>query len=440
LPSIVLLVDELTRHDIDEEDTVADEGMVALRDALGKILASEHADVLREGVGLVLREVMELEAAQATGAERYERSSERQTYRNGYRPREFDTRVGTIELSIPKLRQGSYLPSFLNARKRSEQALLGVVMEAYTNGVSTRKVERLVEQLGVESMSKSQVSRICQALDERVEAFRNRPLEGAYPYLWLDARIERVRDTASGMVRQKALLVAYGVHETGRREVIGLAVGEVESEAEWRAFLRSLVARGLAGVRLAISDAHPGLRAAIGQVLGAQWQRCAVHFIRDMLGHVPRQAQPMVRGALKQIFACPDRASAGETLAAVVDQLAVPAGKVARLLQDAEEELLAYMRFPREHWPKIRSTNPLERVNLEIARRSDVVGIYPNDAALLRLATSLLVEQNDEWLIQKRYLSLGSIAQLHQEPCGLSDDDQPALPEGALAAVGKSTT
>jgi transposase-like protein len=242
------------------------------------------------------------------------------------------------------------------------------------------------------------------------------------------------------MVRQKALLVAYGVHQTGRREVIGLAVGEVESEAEWRSFLRSLVARGLTGVRLAISDAHPGLRAAIGQVLGAQWQRCAVHFIRDMLGHVPKQAQPMVRGALKQIFACPDRASAGETLAAVVDQLAVPAGKVARLLQDAEEELLAYMRFPREHWPKIRSTNPLERVNLEIARRSDVVGIYPNDAALLRLATSLLVEQNDEWLIQKRYLSLGSIAQLQEEPCGLSDDDQPALPEGALAVVRKSTT
>jgi transposase-like protein len=201
---------------------MADEGMVALRDAFGKILASEHADVLRDGVALVLREVMELEAAQAAGAERYERSSERRTYRNGYRQREWDTRVGTIELSIPKLRQGSYLPSFLNARKRSEQALLGVVMEAYTNGVSTRKVERLVEQLGVESMSKSQVSRICQALDERVEAFRHRPLEGAYPYLWLDARIERVRDTASGMVRQKALLVAYGVHEAGRREVIGL--------------------------------------------------------------------------------------------------------------------------------------------------------------------------------------------------------------------------
>jgi putative transposase len=418
---------------------MADEGMVALREALGKIMESEHGDMLRESVALVVREVMELEASERAGAERYERSVERQTYRNGYRLREWDTRVGTIELLIPKLRQGSYLPSFLNARKRSEQALLGVVMEAYTNGVSTRKVERLVEQLGVESMSKSQVSRICQALDERVEVFRNRPLEGAYPYLWLDARVERVRDVASGMVRQKALLVAYGVHETGRREVIGLHVGEVESEAEWRGFLRSLVSRGLGGVRLAISDAHAGLRAAIGQVLGAQWQRCSVHFVRDMLGHVPRQAQPMVRGALKQIFAAPDRESAAETLAAVVDQLAAPAGKVARLLADAEEELLAYMRFPREHWPKIRSTNPLERVNLEIARRSDVVGIYPNDAALLRLATSLLVEQNDEWLVQKRYLSLGSIAQL-TEPYGLADDDQPALPDSALAVVGKSTT
>jgi putative transposase len=435
----VLRVDELTRHDIDEEDTMADEGMVALRDALGKILQSEHADLLRESVALVVRQVMELEAAERAGADLYERSPERSTYRNGYRQREWDTRVGTIELAIPKLRQGSYLPSFLNARKRSEQALLGVVMEAYTNGVSTRKVERLVEQLGVESMSKSQVSRICQALDERVEAFRNRPLEGAYPYLWLDARVERVRDMASGMVRQKALLVAYGVHESGRREVIALQVGEVESEAEWRSFLRSLVSRGLQGVRLAISDAHQGLRNAIGQVLGAQWQRCSVHFVRDMLGHVPRQAQPMVRGALKQIFASPDRESAGETLAAVVDQLQTPAAKVARLLEQAEEELLAYMRFPREHWPKIRSTNPLERVNLEIARRSDVVGIYPNDAALLRLATSLLVEQNDEWLVQKRYLSLGSIAQL-TEPSGLADDDQPALPEGALAAVGKSTT
>ena len=419
---------------------MADEGMVALREALGKIMESEHADLLRESVALVVREVMEMEACERAGAERYERSAERATYRNGYRQREWDTRVGTIELAIPKLRQGTYLPSFLNARKRSEQALLAVVMEAYTNGVSTRKVERLVEQMGVESMSKSQVSRICQALDERVELFRSRPLEGAYPYLWLDARVERVRESEAGMVRQKALLVAYAVHETGRREVIGLKVGEVESEVEWRGFLRELVARGLGGVQLVISAAHQGLKNAIGQVLGAQWQRCCVHFVRDMLGHVPRQAQPMLRGALKQIFAAPDREAAGETLAAVAAQLEPAAGKVARLLEDAEEELLAYMRFPREHWPKIRSTNPLERVNLEIARRSDVVGIYPNDAALLRLATSLLVEQNDEWLIQNRYLSLHSLALLTDAPSGPADGDQPAQHEGALAAVGKNTT
>ena len=273
---------------------MADEGMVALREALGKIMESEHAHLLRESVALVVREVMELEACERAGAERYERSAERSTYRNGYRQREWDTRVGTIELAIPRLRQGSYLPSFLNARKRSEQALLAVVMEAYTNGVSTRKVERPVEQLGVESMSKSQVSRICAALDERVEVFRSRPLEGAYQYLWLDARVARAKQRPA-LVRQKALLVAYAVHETGRREVIGLKVGEVESEAEWRGFLRELVARGLGGVQLVISDAHQGLKNAIGQVLGAQWQRCCVHFVRDMLGHVPRQAQPMLR-------------------------------------------------------------------------------------------------------------------------------------------------
>jgi transposase-like protein len=422
---------------------MADPGMVALREALGKILEAEHADVLREGVALVYRELMEAEVAEQTGAERYERSEERAAYRNGYRPRSLNTRVGTLELAIPKLRSGSYFPSFLEPRKRSEQALLSVVAEAYVNGVSTRKVERVVEQMGIDAMSKSTVSRICQQLDERVEIFRQRPLEGAYPYLWLDAKVERVRQNDAGMVRQKALLVAYGVHETGRREVIGVAVGEVESEAEWRAFLRELVARGLSGVQLVISDAHQGLKNAIGQVLGAQWQRCAVHFVRDMLGHVPRTNQPLVRGALKQIFAAPDRHAAGETLAAVVAQLTPVAPKVARLLEAAEEELLAYMRFSREHWPKIRSTNPLERVNLEIARRSDVVGIYPNDAALLRLATSLLVEQNDEWLIQKRYLSLHSLVSLtgsDHGPFGPAHADQPALRKGALAGVGNPTT
>ena len=372
---------------------MADEGMVALRDALGKILESEHADLLRESVALVVREVMELEAAEHAGAERYERSGERLTYRNGYRPREWATRVGTIELAIPKLRQGSYLPSFLNARKRSEQALLGVVMEAYTNGVSTRKVERLVEQLGVESMSKSQVSRICAALDERVEIFRNRPLEGAYPYLWLDARIERVRDTASGMVRQKALLVAYGVHETGRREVIGLAVGEVESEAEWRAFLRGLVSRGLQGVRLAISDAHQGLRNAIGQVLGAQWQRCSVHFLREALGHARREQQPMLAALIRPIFNADTGEAARELLGDALERPRKPLPKIAALLEEAEEDLLAFYAFPADHWTKLRSTNPLERFNREIGRRTDVVGIFPNDRALIRLAASVVIEQ-----------------------------------------------
>jgi putative transposase len=418
---------------------MTDDGIVALR----ALMEQGHADVLREAVSMVLREVIEAEVAERVGADRYERSDERVTYRNGSRSRQLQTRVGTLDVVIPKLRQGSYFPSFLEPRKRSEHALLGVVMEAYVNGVSTRKVERLVEQLGVEGMSKSAVSRVCQQLDERVEAFRNRPLEGAYPYLWLDARIERVREGDAGMVRQKALLVAYGVHESGRREVIGLAVGEVESEAEWRGFLRELVARGLCGVRLCVSDAHQGLRNAIAQVLGAQWQRCCVHFVRDMLVHVPKPNQPVVRGALKQIFAAPNRDQAGQTLASVADQLAPVAPKVARLLADAEEELLAYMRFPRDHWTKIRSTNPLERVNLEIARRSDVVGIYPNDAALIRLATSLLVEQNDEWLVQHRYISLHSLALLttaDNGPSGPADTDQPALPDGALAGVGNPTT
>jgi putative transposase len=421
---------------------MADSGSLGARAELGKVLADEHADLLREGVALILAEVMEMEVARLAGGERYERTDERAAYRNGYRPRRLDTRVGTLELEIPKLRQGpSYMPSFLQARKRSEQALLAVVMEAYVNGVSTRKVERLVEQLGVEGISKSTVSRICAGLDERAEAFRCRPLEGAYPYLWLDARIERVRDRDAHTVRHKALLVAYGVHESGRREVIGIDVGEVESEATWREFLRSLVARGLSGVQLVVSDAHPGLKSAIAQVVGAQWQRCAVHFVRDMLGHVPRPSHPLVRGALKQVFAAVDREMAAQVAAGVIGQLAGVAPKVAALLEEAEEDLLAYMRFPADHWSKIRSTNPLERVNREIARRSDVVGIYPDDAALLRLAAGVLVEINDEWLVMHRYISHASMALIVGDdhgPSGPAGADQPAL-EGALAGAGKST-
>ena len=387
--------------------------MTAARGAVEEIMRSEHADVLRESVALVVREIMEAEVVEQIGAELGERAPEtRSAQRNGYRSRRWDTRVGEIELAIPKLRSGSYFPSFLEPRKRSEQALVAVVQEAYVNGVSTRKVDRLVEQLGLRGMSKDQVSRLCRGLDEQVRVFRERELEGAHPYLWLDAKVERVREP--GGVRQKALVLAYGVHETGRREVLGLDVGEAESEAFWREFLRSLRARGLRGVRLCVSDAHEGLRSAIGQVLGCPWQRCTVHFTRDMLGHVTKAQQPLVSGAIRQLFHAADGDEARERLAQVVDQLAAPAPKVAELLEAAEDDLLAFYAFPREHWSKLRSTNPLERVNREIGRRSDVIGIFPNNAALIRLAGALLLEQNDEWLVARRYLSQESLSVVAQ--------------------------
>jgi transposase-like protein len=390
---------------------MADEQSMTVREALGKVLGDEHADVLRESVRMILGELMEAEVSKLAGAERYEHTPERVAQRNGYRERGWDTRVGTLELAIPRLRTGSYMPTFLEPRRRSEQALVAVVQEAYVNGVSTRKVERLVEQLGVGGMSKSQVSRLCAGLDGQVSAFRQRPLEGRYPYLWLDAKIERVRE--SGGVRQKALVIAYGVHESGRREVLGLDVGEAETESFWRDFLQSLVVRGLDGVLVCVSDAHQGLRSAIGKVLGVPWQRCTVHFLRDMLGHVQKQQQQMVGAAIRQVFAAPSREEARAILEDVVARLERVAPKVAGLLEEAEPDLLAFLDFPQEHRTKLRSTNPLERVNREIARRSDVVGIYPNDASLIRLASSLLVEQNDEWLVAKRYLSQESIATLY---------------------------
>ena len=390
---------------------MADPDSMTVSEAAGKMLTGEHADVLREAVRLMLREIMEAEVAELAGGERYERSEERSSYRNGYRERRFDTRVGSLELAIPRLRSGSYFPSFLEPRRRSEQALVAVVAEAYVNGVSTRKVERLAAQLGIESMSRSTVSRLCRVLDEQVRIFRERPLEGRYPYLWLDAKVERVRE--GGGVRHKALVVAYGVHETGRREVIGIDVGQAETEAFWREFLRGLLARGLDGVLLCVSDAHEGLKKAIAQVLGCPWQRCTVHFLRDMQGHVHRSQQQMVAAAIRQVFAAGDAAEARTRLAGVVAGLEAAAPKVALLLEAAEEELLAFMAFPAEHWTKLRSTNPLERLNKEIARRSDVVGIYPNDASLVRLAGALLIEQNDEWLVGRRYLSAESLAGLY---------------------------
>ncbi len=383
------------------------EKSMSLDELVRKLMGDEHADVLRETLAWFVGELMEAEVAEQIGAVRHERSAERVTHRNGYRERSWQTRAGEIELAIPRLRSGSYFPSFLEPRSRSEKALVAVVQEAYVNGVSTRKVDRLVTQLGLSGISKSAVSRLCSGLDEQVRLFRERPLEGAYPYLWLDAKVEKVREP--GGVRHKALVVAYGVHETGRREVIGIDVGEAETEAFWREFLRGLRARGLAGVQLCVSDAHEGLKNAIAKVLGCPWQRCTVHFLRDMLGHCAKAQQPMIATAIRQIFAAEDAAEARERLAGVAAALEQTAPKVARLLAAAEDELLAFMSFPKEHWSKLRSTNPLERVNREIGRRSDVVGIYPNDAALVRLAGALLIEQNDEWLVGRRYLSEESL-------------------------------
>jgi putative transposase len=386
--------------------------------AVDKLL-SEHADVIRESVAFMVGELMEAEVAAMVGAEFGERAPERRTtQRNGYRDRDWDTRVGAIELAIPKLRSGpAYFPSFLEPRRRAEQALVAVVQEAYVNGVSTRKVDRLVEQLGVR-MTKDQVSRLCRGLDEQVQAFRERPLEGAYPYLWLDAKQEKVRDGAH--VVSKALVIAYAVHETGRREVIGLDVGQIESEAFWREFLRSLKRRGLDGVRLCVSDAHEGLKNAIARVLGCPWQRCTVHFVRDMHQHCRPSQRALVSAALREVFNADGYEQARERVGHVIEQLAPTAPKVAELLAEAEEDLLAFYRFPPEHWSKLRSTNPLERVNREIGRRSDVVGIFPNDAALIRLAGMLLIEQNDEWLVSRRYLSQESLAALSHRETELS--------------------
>jgi putative transposase len=384
-----------------------------------KLMGSEHADVIRESVRLMVAELMDAEVAALVGAEYGERAPERRTaQRNGYRERGWETRVGELELAIPRLRSGpAYFPSFLEPRRRAEQALVAVVQEAYVNGVSTRKVDRVVEQLGVR-MTKDQVSRLCRRLDEQVQAFRERPLEGAYPYLWLDAKQEKVRDGAH--VRSKALVIAYGVHESGRREVIGLDVGEIESEAFWREFLRSLKRRGLDGVRLCVSDAHEGLKAAIARVLGCPWQRCCVHFVRDMHQHCRPSQRALVSAALREVFNADGYEQARERVTHVIEQLTPTAPKVSELLADAEEDLLAFYRFPSEHWTKLRSTNPLERVNREIGRRSDVVGIFPNNASLIRLAGMLLIEQNDEWLVGRRYLSQESLTALAVQETELS--------------------
>ncbi|HUN78702.1 MAG TPA: IS256 family transposase [Solirubrobacteraceae bacterium] len=385
---------------------------MTIEEVVRQVLRDEHADVIRESVKAVAQEMMEAEVSELIGAERGERRpDDRATHRNGYRTRRWDTRAGEIELQIPKIRQGSYFPSFLQPRKRSEQALVSVVQQAYVCGVSTRRVDQLVESLGLR-ISKSEVSRIAGLLDEQVQAFRERPLEGRYPYLFVDAKVEKVRD--GGRVKRKCVVVAHAVHETGRREIIGLDVGETETEAFWRGFLRSLLARGLSGVQLAISDAHPGLKAALAQVLGVPWQRCTVHFLRDLRGHAHKDQHDALGAVIRQLFTANSGKDARLRLGEATGQLQRRLPKIAAMIEEAEEDILAFYEFPQEHWPKLRSTNPLERFNREIGRRTDVVGIFPDDASLIRLVSMLAIEANDEWLVGRSYVSQHSMAALYE--------------------------
>lgn len=379
---------------------------------VGKLLEQDDVDALREGVRILAQVVMDREVSAQIGAEPYERTDDRLAYRNGYRTRTWDTRVGTIELKIPKVTRGSYFPSLLDPRRRAEKALYSVVVEAYVKGISTRKVDDLVKALGIDGISKSEVSRICKVLDEEVEAFRNRPIEFEIPYLWLDATFHKVR--MNERVTSLATVVAVGVTSTGERTILGVDAGVSEDQVFWTQFLRSLVKRGLKGVQLVISDAHQGLVQAIAKVLqGAQWQRCRVHFMRNLLSVVPKDAQPTVSAIVRMIFIEPDHASALAQLHKVAGTLQRRFPRAAELLEEAAEDVLAHLHFPLEHRRRLHSTNPLERLHKEIKRRTHVVGIFPNRAALLRLVGALLAEQDDEWQVaDRRYFSAASMEQI----------------------------
>jgi len=379
---------------------------------VGKLLEAQDGDVLREGVRVLAQALMDTEVTALIGAERHERTEERVGYRNGTRTRTWDTRLGTIDLAIPKVRSGTYFPSFLQPRRRAEQALVAVVQEAYVHGVSTRKVDDLVKALGLDGLSKSEVSRICGELDPVIEAFRTRPLVGEHPYVWLDATYHKVR--IDGRVVSQATVVAIGITSDGERQVLGVDVGASEDRGFWTAFLRSLVKRGLSGVRLVISDAHEGLQQAIGTVLsGAAWQRCRVHFMRNLLATVPHAAREPIAAVVRTIFAQPDHPSAMAQLRKVADGLRTRLPQTAALLEEAAEDILAYKHFPEEHRQQLHSTNPLERLNKEIKRRSNVVGIFPNVRSTLRLVGAILLEQDDEWAVaERRYFSVESMKRL----------------------------
>jgi transposase-like protein len=385
---------------------------------LRKQLEEASPDLLRAMVRDFAEALMGAEAEALCGAGYGERSPERVNRRNGYRERDWDTRVGSIELALPRLREGSYFPDWLlQPRRRAEQAFVSVIADAYLAGVSTRRVEKLVQQLGVERMSKSQVSRLAKSLDGIVEDFRTRPLDGApYPYVTFDALVVKCRE--GGRTVNVCVVHAVGVNRDGFRESLGLDVVTAEDGAAWLAFLRSLVARGLSGVRLVTSDAHPGLVDAIAATLpGAAWQRCRTHFMRNLLTRVPKSAQSFVATMVRTIFAQPDGATVHEQHRRIVDQLETRFPEAAALLEEAAADLLAFTTFPKEHWRQLWSNNPLERLNKEIRRRTDVVGIFPNRAAVVRLVGALLAEQNDEWAVAtRRYMSADSIARALTDP------------------------
>jgi transposase-like protein len=395
-------------------------------------------DFLREMIGFTAQRLMELEVETLTGAPHSSRSADRLTHRNGYRSREWDTRAGTVELRIPKVRKGSYFPGFLEPRRMGEKALTAVIQEAYIQGVSTRSVDDLVQAMGMTGISKSQVSRLCGEIDERVNTFLNRPLEGEWPYLWLDATYVKVRQ--AGRIVSVAVIIAVGVNDDGRREILGMTVGVSEAETFWTEFLRSLARRGLRGVKLAISDAHEGLKAAVAKVLHATWQRCRVHTMRNLLpfpglstkhslvepwasvAHAGRQGRGVAAAFIATAFAQNDAAAAKAQWRKVADQLRPKLSKLAAAMDEAEVDVLAYMDFPAAHRTKLHSTNSLERLNGEVKRRTDVVGIFPNEEAIYRLVGAILLEQNDEWSVQRaRYMTLETIA-------ALSDDATVSLP------------
>jgi putative transposase len=372
------------------------------------------SDLVRELLAFAADRMMELEVEARTGAPAGARSADRLTHRNGYRERAWETRAGRIDLAIPKLRKGSYLPSFLEPRRTAEKALTAVIQEAYVQGISTRAVDDLVKAMGGSGISKSQVSRLCEEIDERVNAFLSRPIEGTWPYLWIDATYLKVRE--AGRIVSLAVIVAVGVNTDGRREVLGVATGASEAEPFWKAFLRSLADRGLRGVKLVVADDHKGLRAAAAKVFSATHQRCRVHWLRNALAHVPPKQRPAAVAMLKTIFAQDTAEAAQAQWRQVADALRERFPRLAELMDGARDDVLAYMTFPREHWPQIASTNPLERLNGEIKRRADVVGIFPNDRSVIRLVGALMLEQSDEWAVTRRYMSLESLGTLSDDP------------------------